>query len=325
MRLRKMKRMVWERISSAQEQRDLARLSLVPQTLSDQVSPALAQVYMPGDAEKFLANGFIVNYNGVKWIALSRHVGGRLGNICLLKIVLQDGSEREFLGEVEIAGRAGYHEVDMDLIRIPAVLQDRVTALEIAAPDPELPAYSFGSVARDSAHNDFLPVKREIVDQNDMLIQMTHDFPGQNPQHPVGLNGYCGSPIIQVIDGQPRAVGIFTGYMDAASQTVPAMSYALDLPQAFSVLVDHPAQTRSLNFLGKHVDDIPYNHRLSSVTLADPNRVVALERKLLVFPNKFSYENAEQIFFDQQLHSGDIILFTVESPSGPYTLEHIIP
>ena len=318
----------WDRIS-LEEQLHLAALSQVPIRLSLQVSPSLAQIFLVNRGDSFLANGFIVRYGGTNWVALSYHVGGKTGTERLVKIVLRDGTEVSFDGVVEASGNAGYHEADLSLIRIPEKWQDEVTPLEIAAPVADLPIYSFGSVANASRHHDFLPVKRTILDQTDLSLRMTHNMPGEKSDYPAGISGYCGSPLVQEIDGELRVVGIYTGHINAVSAEEPAVSFGVDLSQALPVIVENPTRPRTLKFLGKTVGEIPFNQRLESVGLVRISPEFEEEslvvRDLYHYPNRFSLEHAEQVFFDLELRSGDALAFKIKGPEGYYFLDYKIP
>lgn len=314
-RLEVAKEVLWSRIT-LDEQRELARLTQVPAHITQRVSPSLVQISLPGhSASEFTANGFIVNYNGTNWIALSYHVGGSIGNMRYVKMLLKDGKEVGFLGQVAVAGNAGYHEADISLIRVPDQWQDQVTPLEIGPVNPDLPVYSFGSVAENSGHDDFIPVKREMLRRNGTSIQMTHAMPGDDPLIPAGISGYCGSPIVQEEDGQLRVVGIFTGHVNPVSVKYPAISFAIDVNTVLPILMDNPDYTRPLKFLGYTIADLPLNARLDRMVLWRhiPNgKYIVDERELYHFPNAFSYENSERAFFDLEMRSGDMVDFIIK-------------
>lgn len=331
------KELLWGRVT-LEQQREFARLSQVPAHITAQVSPSVVQISLPRDISSFVANGFIVNYKGTNWVALSYHVGGRVGNERIVKMVLNDGSEVAFTGKVEVAGNAGYHEADMSFIRVPDEWQHQVSALQIAPANPDLPVYSFGSVAENSAHDDFIPVKRTILQHKGTSIQMTHAMPGDDPLKPAEISGYCGSPVVQEIDGQIRVVGIFTGHINPVSKEVPAVSFAIDVNKVLPVLMDNPTYTRTLKFLGHPIAQIPLNQRLERMLLwrnrpgntpavlseVSPAQLVEVS-ELYHFPNEFSYEQAELGFFNQELRSGDKIEFVLKYKQDFSHITYIIP
>ena len=314
-RLEVAKEVLWGRIT-LDEQRELARLAQVPAHITQRVSPSLVQIGLPSHlVSDFTANGFIVKYNGQNWIALPYHVGGRIGNVRYVKMLLKDGTEVGFLGQVAVAGNAGYHEADMSFIRVPDEWQDQVTPLEIGPLTPDSPVYSFGSVAENSTHDDFIPVKREVLRRNGTSIQMSHNMPGDDPLHPVEISGYCGSPIVQEADGQIRVVGIFTGHVNPVSAEYPAVSFAVDVHQVLPLLMDNPDYKRPLKFLGYTIAEIPLNARLDKMVLwrFSPNgKYIVDERELYHFPNAFSYENSERAFFNVEMRSGDMVDFIIK-------------
>ena len=322
-RLEVAKEVHWDRISLAQ-QREFARLSQVPLRISQKVSPSLARIYLKDRGDSFVSNGFIVNHNGFNWIALPYHVGGRLLNERLIKIRLKDGTDVSFTGMVGKAGNAGYHAIDISLIRIPDEWQDQVVPLEIAPVQADLPLYSFGSVAVESGHDDFIPVKRTLLKHDGYSLQMTHDMPGDNPADPASISGYCGSPIVQEIAGQLRVVGIFTGHVNPVSADHPSISYAIDA-SAIPLLIDAFFPKRTIKFLNHEVSPLFFNERLERMALWHNGEFLVVERSLYHFPNEFTPEQAEKAFFDQKLRSGDVVKFTINHNHENLLLEFTIP
>lgn len=312
----------WDRISLAR-QREFARLSQVPARLSEQISPSLVQIYLKNRDDMFVANGFIINHNGQNWVALSYHVGGRLLNERVVKMKLKDNTEVSFTGIVGKAGNAGYHEIDISLILIPQEYQNLVTPLEIGTLHEDQPLYSFGSVATDSGHDDFIPVKRTLLKHDGYSLQMTHHMPGDDPMDPSSISGYCGSPIVQEIDGRLQVVGIYTGHVNPVSADYPAISYAIDIA-AVPLLIDGFFPSRTVKFFGQNVFTLFFNERLENMALWRNGELI-VERSLYHFPNEFTPEQAEKAFFDQRLQSGDLIKFTVNRKHETSLFEYVIP
>ncbi|WP_428073785.1 hypothetical protein [Candidatus Avelusimicrobium luingense] len=301
----------------------LASLTQVPGNISHIISPSLTRIYLPNH-QKLLANGFILHYADTNWVALSFHVGGKEGNERIVKLRLKDNTEVSFVGMVEKAGNSGYHEADISLIRIPEQWQDQVIALDVIPLHTNAPLYSFGFVAPESQHDDFIPIQRHLLAKDGLTLHMTHALPGASPTEPLGLSGYCGSPIVQEINGKIGVVGIFAGLVDpVAAQQLP-VSYAIDLNDVLPVIVYDNTTLRNVNFLGKTITQIPYTVRLEDMTLMRDGKAL-FTRDLHHFPYRFSHEETERAFIGAEFHSNDIVIFKFRGRNGSYEIEYTIP
>lgn len=287
---------------------------------------SIVQISIPRYKEKQLqpslqanASGFLLAAYGKVWVASAYHVMGTVGSERVVRLRGNDNEMHEVLVQVNMSGRAGWHEPDIALAQIrPEDIPAGMKPLSVGELDLNRPAYSVGYVSGQYTLDDFLPVKREILFQEGVHMLSTYHIPGSSTEVPITGNGQCGAPIVQQIPGTNEwaAIGIHNGHcLDWENNELgrgSGVNLSLVLPDLKKIYLEHQAQqtTRPLVFQGQEIGSLDYTERVDKVILRRNGRII-FQQELKMFAEPYLDSRAEDALAGQELVAGDEVEFEI--------------
>lgn len=302
-----------ENILSTQIQ--VARQSFIRTHLLNRVSRGVVQISRPG-VQKVLGTGFVFSSRQRLWVAMPYHIGGVAGSRRVIRFV----GENQQLVEREISivanGNAGWHAPDVSLAEFPQEDAPLVQPLSIGTPVLNQTAYSFGYVAgRISGPDEILPVSRHILNAEGFGLIADRYIPGEDAANPFNISGYCGAPVVQLVDGKWRAVGLHTG--SCVTESGRMWSFAVNLPKVLPLLLNRYLKngsgfSRDLLFRGWQLGKLLPSERVYCVEVLRGGESVFVQ-SLRNYPNPYSDEHSELALGSFEVQSGDEIRFEIRN------------
>lgn len=304
-----------------------ARMNLkAPSSLMPRLKRSVVQVILPHVHNNQLlsdlpvqASGFLLSAYGQVWVASAYHVMGGTEQTRVIRLISNTGEEKEITVQVSVHGMSGWHEADLSLAMIkPEDIPEGMEPLEIAPPDLKAPAYSVGYTAGPYEMEDLLPVRRQFIGAEGVNLFGTYHINGASWEHPVNGNGQCGSPIVQQ---DPRtdkwyAVGLHNGHCLNLDAPELSKGSGVNLSIAVPYLLDSyfdpslAIPSRSLYVRGFYVGRLGQTERVSKISLKRKG-VVLWSKNIQRFTNPYSDAHAELALENEDLHSGDELIFTI--------------
>lgn len=283
--------------------------------LFNQISRGLVQVSRPGAAE-VLGTGFVFRARQRVWVAMPYHIGGMAGSRRVIRFAGENGVPQEREISIAVNGNAGWHAPDISLAEFPPEDVRFVQPLSIGAPLLNETAYSFGYVSgRPAGLEEILPMKRCLFNAEGFGLISDRFIPGEAASAPFNISGYCGSPVVQWIDGRWRAVGLHTGsYVTANGRT---RSFAVNLPRVLPLLLNRYLKngsgfSRDLLFRGWLVGKLLPSEKVHAVEVLRGGERIFVQL-LRNYPNPYSDEHSELALPDADLRPGDEIRFEIRN------------
>ena len=293
----------------------LARQSFVQGQLLNQVSRGLVQISRPG-ASEVLGTGFIFSSRQRLWVAMPYHIGGVTGS----RRVIRFTGENHQLVEREISivanGNAGWHAPDVSLAEFPPQDAPLVQPLAIGTPLLNQTAYSFGYVSgRTAGLEGILPMERYLFNAEGFGLMADRRIPGEDVENPFNISGYCGSPVVQWVDGKWRAVGLHTG--SCVTEKGHTRSFAVNLPRVLPLLLNRYLKngsgfSRDLSFRGWLIGKLLPSEKVHAVEVLRGGERIFIQL-LRNYPNPYSDEHSELALGNFELLSGDEIRFEIRN------------
>ena len=299
-----------------------APVSMLPAVQRSLVQISLPKYYEGQFTEDLLvyATGFLVSSHGQTWVASAYHVMGGEGRTRVVRLIGNDGKEKEVTVRVGVSGTSGWHEPDVSLAPIkPEDIPEGMVPLEIAEPNLQAPAYSVGYTTGDYSMGDILPVRRKLTNAEGINLYGTYHIDGSTWQQPVTGNGQCGSPIVQQVPGSDewRVVGLHNGHILDLDEPALSRGSGINLSKAVPYLLDpffDPSlkiPTRVLSFRGFEVGNLADNERVHEIKLIRNGKEEWAEN-MQKFPHPYSDAHAELVLGkEHEIMSGDQLVFTV--------------
>ncbi len=279
------------------------------------VSRGLVQVSRPGSQE-VLGTGFVFRARARLWVAMPYHIGGVAGSPRVIRFMGENNVPQEREITIAVNGNAGWHAPDVSLAEFPAQDAPFVQPLTIGAPLLNKTAYSFGYVSgRVAGLDEILPMKRYIFNAEGFGLMADRYIPGEEMENPFNISGYCGSPVMQQIDGKWRAVGLHTG--SCITPSGRTRSFAVNLPRIVPLLLNRylgkgAEYSRSLVFRGWALGKLLPSERVYSVEVWRSGECV-FNLLLRNFPSPYSDEHSELALADFELQAQDEIRYTIRN------------
>lgn len=301
-----------------------------PSELLQVLPKSIVQISRPGH-EEVLGTGIIVNLYKKNWVLTPYHIGGVKGAKRTIRIYRAEGEPIEHEITIIANGNAGWHAPDVSMARLPAFLSPEVSPLRIGVPDLTKPAYSIGYTAGNFSGEDILPMERRIFSDEGFGLVASRVIPGENPENPLNISGYCGSPVMQKnMYGEWRVVGMHTGSFQPGGGLDKNRSFATNLSRTLPLLFDtyfhmNVLFPRTLAFRGWELGHLKVSERVQKVQVIRNGEVV-LERGLRNFPYAYSDEHSHLLLGDVNLRSGDILRYEIRNNQREIRyLEHVLP
>lgn len=291
----------------------VARQTFEHTQLLHNVSRGLVQISRP-KVSSVLGTGFIFRAHKRLWVAMPYHIGGVAGSQRTIRFTGKDNLPQERLVTIAVNGNAGWHAPDVSLAPFPEEDAPFVTPLLIGKPSVNTVSYSFGYVSgREAGLDEVLPIKRLIFNAEGFGLIADRVIAGEDPAEPFNISGYCGSPVMQRIDGEWRAVGLHTG--SCLSENGYPRSYAVNLPHVLPMLFrrylkQQPGHTRSLEFRGWNIGSLLPSERVYSIEVVREGEQV-FSVLLRNFPNPYSDGRSELALASFELKSGDLLRYEI--------------
>ena len=275
---------------------------------------SLVQISMP-HYSSVLGSGFVLSSHGKTWVAMPYHLGGPVGGTRVVRIQKRDGSVAEKELTVALNGTAGWHEADVSLALLPEEWKPEVEPWEIAPAVPDQEVYSFGYVAGELGMTEILPVTSRFLHVDRAGMLRTFHIPGSTMDNPVSGNGYCGSVLLQKINGHWKAVGMHNGHSMDLENPSASVGSSVNLAASMDYLLDNYfepiSMNRGLTFRGWELARLDVQERVDSVMVIRADGSQPFVRYLRNFPSPYSDDHAEMALADIDLQSGDKLIFTI--------------
>ena len=260
------------------------------------------------------ASGFLLRYKKKLYVASAYHVMGGKGSQRVVRMPTKTGGEKEVLVEVEVNGRAGWHEPDISLAPIsPEDIPEGMEPLTVAEPMLDQPAYSIGYMTGDFSLEDFLPVQRTFTDATENSLYGAYHIDGSSSSVPVTGNGQCGSPIFQYFPGQAeewKVVGLHNGHLLDWNDPSKSLGSGVNLSKVLPALTADNLPARPLVFRGQSVTKLKPNERVAEISVIRYGEVVTT-KQMKIFSHPYEDAHAEMALWNEKLVPGDMIKFTI--------------
>ncbi len=284
-------------------------------TLLKGTRQSVVQVSLPKHTE-VLGTGSIVKARDRSWIVMPYHLAGSAGGTRTVRVMKRNGKILESQVTIALNGTAGWHSPDVSLAELPAAWEKEVTPLEIAPANMQEDVYSVGYVAGELNMNDLLPVKGRFiyVDRENMLRKF-HIY-GVTLENPVSGNGYCGSALMQKINGEWKIVGMHNGHTMNLENPSASVGSSVNLFATLPQLIDNYdtpiAMSRGLVFRGWEITRLGLHERVNKITVLRTDETQEpIVRYLRNFASAYSDAYAELAVGDLDLHRGDKLIFSI--------------
>lgn len=293
----------------------LARQAFTQRKLISQVSRGLVQISRPG-ASEVLGTGFIVSSHRRLWVAMPYHIGGVAGSRRLIRFIGENQQPVEREISIVANGNAGWHSLDISLAEFPPEEAPFVQPLSIGAPMLNKEAYSFGYVyGRVSGLEEILPMERYLFNAEGFGLTADRRIFGEDVKNPFNISGYCGSPVVQQIDGQWNVVGMHVGSCEVA-EGLPR-SFAVNMSKGLPLLLNRYLEngysfSRDLSFRGWSIGKLLPSERVYAVSVLRDGEIVFVQ-ELRNYPHPYSDDHCELAFGDFELLSGDELHFSIRN------------
>lgn len=292
-----------------------ARQAFAQKQLFAQVSRGLVQVSRLG-AKVVLGTGFVFRSRNRLWVAMPYHIGGVAGSRRVIRFAGENNVPLEREISIVANGNAGWHAPDVSLAEFPGQDVRFVDPIPLGAPRLDEEAYSFGYVSgRVSALDEILPVKRHFFSAEGFGLIADRQISGEDFSAPYNISGYCGSPVMQQINGTWRAVGLHTGSCIAKDGSM--RSFAVNLYRVIPLLLNRYLEhksgySRDLVFRGWQLDKLLPSERVFAVEVWR-NGACVFRRLLRNFPAPYSDEHSELALADFELNPRDEIRYNIHN------------
>lgn len=158
-------------------------------------------------------------------------------------------------------------------------------------------------------------MERRIFNSEGFGLISTREIEGEDPSRPFNVSGYCGSPVVQWMDGQWRAVGLHTGSCVTAEGK--PRSFAVNLPHVLPLLFASyfgvkPVYPRQLMFRGWNLGELLPSEKVHAVEVWRGGERVWVQL-LRNFPNPYSDEHSELALENFPIFSQDEIRYEVRN------------
>lgn len=301
------------RLAVSAQAAQAARAVCKQSRLMRSVSRSLVQISRP-NSRAVLGTGVVFKARGQHWVAMPYHIGGMAGSERVVRFLGEDGQQQERTVTVAVNGNSGWHAPDVSLA--PLLPEDAYSfkPLKIGRPELLRPAYSFGYVAGQEMNvDDFLPVKRHIFTAEGFGLLADRIIFGEDLQAPFQISGYCGAPVLQLIDGKWRVVGMHTG--SCIGQRGHTRSYAVSLSKVVPLLLDsffEPGRlpSRRLLFRGWDLGPLLPSEKVVSVEIVRQG-VRVFFQKLRNYPDPYSDEHSELALGDFEVLREDVLRYEI--------------
>jgi len=290
-----------------------ARLSFEHARLMRLASRSLVQISRP-NSRAVLGTGFVFKAQGRPWVAMPYHIGGMAGAQRVIRFRGPGGKPVEKTVTIAVNGNSGWHAPDVSLAPLAAEDALFFRPLQVGRPELLRPAYSFGFLAgREMDLNDFLPVKRHIFTSEGFGLVADRIIFGEDEREPFQISGYCGAPVMQLINGVWRAVGIHTGSCTGTSGL--PRSYAANLSKVLPLLLEGPFRpsvlsSRRLVFRGWDLGALLPSEKVVSVEVFRNGKSVFFQ-KLRNYPEPYSDGRSELALGDFEILKGDTLKYEI--------------
>ncbi len=263
-----------------------------------------------------LGTGFVFKERKKIWIAMPFHLGGLSGTKRTVRLRKLDGSIAEQEVTIALNGTAGWHSPDVSLAELPKQWRNEVEPLEIAPADRKAETYSVGYVAGDFNMDDHVLASGQFthVDGQSMLRQF--HIPGSTLEFPISGNGYCGSVILQRINGEWKAVGMHNGHVLDLENPAASIASSVNLARTIPQLIDnyvHPiAMGHGLTFRGWEITRLDVQERVDTITVIRADGTQEAPIYVRNFAAPYSDAHVEQAVEDFDLQRGDKLIFSIK-------------
>lgn len=294
-----------------------ARQSVIPAELEKTIIYSLVQVHRPGN-ESVLGTAWIAKQNDEYFAVMPYHIGGAKGSKRELTLYTRYKQLKKILVTIEANGNAGYHSPDVSLARLEAEdVKDNIP-LEISAPDFTQPSYSFGYTVGNFSPKDFFSMQRMFLNHEGMGITTDRIIPLEQRGKPWNLSGYCGSPLLQKINGQWKVVAMHAGSVVSSDLDFSKnRAFAISMEKAMNLLLSQMNQQnpslRPLSFQGEEVTLLEQNETVRTVKIERDNTII-FTQEMRFFPYPYSDKHAEKAFIKAPLlQMGDLLHFYIHN------------
>ncbi|MBQ3667133.1 MAG: hypothetical protein II913_03640 [Elusimicrobiaceae bacterium] len=263
-----------------------------------------------------LGTGFVFRQRKKLWIAMPFHLGGLAGTMRTVRLRKLDGSIAEQEVTIALNGTAGWHSPDISLAELPKQWRNEVEPLEIAPVNRKAAAYSVGYVAGDFNMDDQVLASGQFTHVDGQSMLRKFHIPGSTLESPISGNGYCGSVILQHIDGEWKAVGMHNGHVLDLENPAASIASSVNLARTIPQLIDnyfHPiAMGRGLAFRGWEITRLDVQERVDTITVirADGTQEAPLYMRNFTAP--YSDAHVEQAVEGFDLQRGDKLIFSIK-------------
>lgn len=208
----------------------------IPPYLSHNITHSLVRLYHPG-GQKIIGTGFLLKYRHKLLAAFPHHIAGNRGQTWDIGLLPLD--QKDYRMTLKVSEHGGFDEdtPDMSIIDLSSYELPGLQPLEMAAPQMDIPAYSFGYTFGDTDADHFLPLERNLLTEQGWEITTDRYLPAEIPEQPVDLAGYCGSPLLQRQYGGWKVVGMHLGScVYGAGNYDDNIAFAVNLSKALPLL-----------------------------------------------------------------------------------------
>lgn len=283
--------------------------------LLERTRHSVVQISVPNHSE-VLGTGFIVESRGKLWVAMPFHLGGASGQSRVVRLLKRDGTVAEKEVTIATNGTAGWHEPDISLAELPAEWYKQVDPLKIAPVDKSQKVYSLGYVAGEFGMEDNVVVIGEFTHVDGQSMLRKFHIPGSTMETPISGNGYCGSALLQEINGEWKVVGMHNGHVLDLENPAASVGSSVNLVGTIDRLVDNYMQPMSmengLEFRGWEITRLGAQERVEAITVIRANGVVEPVRYMRNFAGPYSDAHVEWAVEDMNLQSGDRLIFSIK-------------
>ena len=292
-----------------------ARRQFLPAELQKDIVYSIAQVHRPG-IEGVLGTAWLAKKEDQYFAVMPYHIGGKKGSKRDLTFYTNHKKTKKISVTIDANGTSGYHSPDVSIARLePEDVKDNIP-LEVAEPDQSQEAYSFGYTIGDFTPQDFLPMRRWIIDREGVGLRTDRFIPLEDAENPWNLSGYCGAPLLQNIKGKWKVVGMHAGSRSAAETGFAEnLSFAISIKKALEILVYEmkfvSPNLRALLFKGQQIALLSTDEHVKAVKIMRNDEII-FEQEMRFFPYPYSDKHAEKAFVSAPaLQKGDLVSFDI--------------
>lgn len=298
----------------------------LPPAPAPKIPGSLIQLYAPGQTQ-IMGSGFFLKHQNKVYAVFPHHLVNHTGYPW--DIVFTDRSHQQHRLPITISmpHLSGKNVPDLSVVDLSEYALPPVETLELAAPAFDQPAYSFGYTRGTFEMEDFLPLKRHFLRENNFELITDRKVPMETAISPLFLSGYCGSPLLQLQNQSWKVVGMHLG-----SCVYPQEYFSQNHAKALNL-------SKALRFINSSIS-VPEGKRfiklrtLKSQPLAADDQITYIEirrrgESIFLTPvGPHVLPEQADVFLESKTHlqSGDVVIFIILQASGKeYLIQLVVP